>query len=146
MKAAMKRQDWTLLALRFANGRGLSAVQLQKALFLLERGLPEEVGPRYYHFTPYNYGPFDSAVYKDADVLADQALVNIRKPTGRYTVYNITPEGAQLARELEAKAPSRAVQHLKDIVEWIQTLTFAQLVRAIYARYPEMKENSVFSF
>jgi uncharacterized protein len=142
----MKRQDWTLLALSFANGRGLSAVQLQKALFLLERGLPDEVGPRFYNFTPYNYGPFDSSVYKDADVLADQSLVNISKPTGRYTVYSITPEGAKSAKELVAKAPARAVQHLKDIVEWIQTLTFAQLVRAIYTRYPEMKENSVFSF
>ena len=142
----MKRQDWTVLALSFANGRGLSAVQLQKALFLLERGLPEEVGPKFYNFTPYNYGPFDSSVYKDADVLADQSLVNISKPTGRYTVYSITPEGAKAAKQLEAKAPARAVQHLKDIVEWIQTLTFAQLVRAIYARYPEMKANSVFSF
>ena len=140
----MKRQHWTLLALNFANGRGLSAVQLQKALFLLERGLPEVVGPRFYHFTPYNYGPFDSAVYKDADALSDDGLVNIS--TGRYSVYSITPEGARVAKELESKASPRAVQHLKNIVEWIQSLTFSQLVRAIYARYPEMKKNSVFSF
>jgi len=143
----MKRQDWTLLAISFANGRGLSAVQLQKALFLLERGVQSELNTsRFYHFSPYNYGPFDSTVYSDAEILSHEGLVNITKPTGRYTVYSVTPEGVAQAQELERQASPRAIKHLKDIVSWIQGLTFAQLVRAIYARYPDMKKNSVFSF
>lgn len=142
----MKRQDWTLLAISIANGRGLSAVQLQKVLFLLERGVPKEIGKPFYKFVPYNYGPFDSAVYEDARRLASQDFVNITKPTGRYTVYNITPEGAEHARQLEPQAPPRAIKHLRDVVAWVQGLSFAELVRAIYTRYPDMKANSVFSF
>lgn len=142
----MKRQDWTLLAISFANGRGLSAVQLQKVLFLLERGVPKEIGKPFYKFVPYNYGPFDSAVYKDADRLALQNLVNISKPTGRYAVYKVTPEGATLARQLEDEAPPRALKHLRNVITWVQELSFAELVRAIYTRYPDMKANSVFSF
>lgn len=142
----MKRQDWTLLAISFANGRGLSAVQLQKALFLLEQDLPKEIGKGFYNFVPYNYGPFDAAVYKDADQLALQGFVNISQPTGRYNVYNVTPEGALRAKQLEDEAPPRALKHLRNIVAWVQGLTFAELVRAIYTRYPAMKANSVFSF
>jgi hypothetical protein len=142
----MKRQDWTLLAISFANGRGLSAVQLQKVLFLLERDVPKEIGNGFYKFVAYNYGPFDSAIYKDADWLSLQNLVSISKPTGRYTVYNVTPEGAKRAKELENQAPPRALKHLQNVVAWVQGLSFAELVRAIYARYPDMKANSVFSF
>jgi uncharacterized protein len=143
----MKRHDWTLLAIDLANGKGLSAVQLQKALFLLERGVPQELGTSlFYHFSPYNYGPFDSTVYTDAEILSHEGLINITKPTGRYTVYTVTPEGAVHAKELASKASPRAVQHLKNVVTWIQGLTFAQLLRAIYSRYPEMKANSVFNY
>lgn len=142
----MNRQDWALLAISVANGRGLSAVQLQKALFLLERGVPTEVGKDFYKFEPYNYGPFDSRVYKDADGLSLRGLVNISQPAGSYNVYNITPEGLAVVHKLEREAPSRAFQHLRNTVQWIQGLSFAELVRAIYARYPEMKKNSVFSY
>jgi uncharacterized protein len=142
----MNRQDWALLAISVANGRGLSAVQLQKALFLLERGVPTEVGNDYYNFKPYNYGPFDSRVYTDADQLSLKGLITVNQPTGRYSVYNITPEGVARAKELEREAPPRAVQHVRNLVDWIQQLSFAELVRAIYSRYPDMKANSVFNF
>lgn len=142
----MNRQDWTLLAISVANGRGLSAVQLQKALFLLERGVPSEVGAEFYKFKPYNYGPFDSRVYTDADNLSLRGLVSISQPAGNYNVYKITPEGLAVSKNLEREAPPRALQHLRNTVEWIQGLSFAELVRAIYARYPDMKQNSVFSY
>jgi hypothetical protein len=142
----MKRQDWTLLAISSANGGGLSAVQLQKVLFLLEQDLPKEIGEGFYNFVPYNYGPFDPTVYKDADHLSLQGFVNISQPTGRYNVYKVTPEGADRARHLEHEAPPRALQHLRNVIAWVQKLSFAELVRAIYTRYPAMKANSVFSF
>src|SRR5947209_2707195 len=71
---AMNRKDWTLLAICSANGNGLSPVQLQKALFLLSREMPNAVG-NFYHFTAYHYGPFDRAVYDDAERLAADGMV-----------------------------------------------------------------------
>ncbi len=66
----MKPQDWTLLAISAAKGRGLSPIQLQKSLFLLERRLSkEELGEQFYEFVPYNYGPFDVKIYQDAKYL-----------------------------------------------------------------------------
>lgn len=79
----MTRQDWTLLAIGLANGQGLSAVQLQKVLFLLERGVPKEISKPFYKFVPYNYGPFDSLVYHDADRLVLKNLVNINSGYGQ---------------------------------------------------------------
>ncbi|MDQ2975898.1 MAG: hypothetical protein M3R69_10880 [Acidobacteriota bacterium] len=143
----MQRKDWTLLAINAANGKGLSAVQLQKVLFLLEQGVPTEVGDSYYNFKPYNYGPFDPLVYEDARRLATKNLVNISSPFGqRYNVYSITPEGVEKAIELEHQVPPRAVRHLNEVVSWVKSVTFGELLRAIYSNYPDMKANSVFTF
>ena len=35
-------------------------------------------------------------------------------------------------------------EYISRVFQWVRALSFEQLVRAIYAQYPEMKENSVF--
>src|SRR5436190_18669612 len=79
----MEPKDWTLLVISAADSRGLSPVQLQKSLFLLERRLSEEapaekLGESFYEFVPYNYGPFDVKVYQDAEALEERGLVTIQ--------------------------------------------------------------------
>jgi hypothetical protein len=141
----MNRRDWALLAIRFGESKGLSPVQLQKSLFLLGRELPEEVGPGFYEFRPYNYGPFDTAVYEDAEILESQGLVNISRGDSRRSVrYKITPAGIARSDELSAQASPRALQYLDTVVHWAQQLSFNDLVRAIYDKYPEYRANSVF--
>jgi hypothetical protein len=138
----MERKDWALLAISFAGGRGLSPVQLQKSLFLLGKELPAEVGDGFYDFIPYNYGPFDRAVYVDANKLSEDGLVNIAERSLKE--YSPTPLGLQCASLLEGAASPRARAYLQQIVKWTQSLSFSQLVRAIYDRYPEYRQNSVF--
>src|SRR5439155_6656754 len=53
------RSAWVLLALLAAEGHSLTPVQLQKCLFLLGSRRPKDVGRDFYHFRPYDYGPFD---------------------------------------------------------------------------------------
>jgi hypothetical protein len=142
----MQRRDWTLLAIAAAEGSPLTPVQLQKSLFLLGRGVPQAVGAEFYQFEPYDYGPFDAAVYRDAEALAAEHLIEIERPLGlRYSVYRSTPEGQGLAVGLRQRAPTRAVDYLSTLVRWTRSLTFAQLVRAVYAAYPEFRVRSVFS-
>jgi hypothetical protein len=133
-----------MLTISLARGRGLSPVQLQKVLFLLGKKLPQEVGPNFYDFQPYNYGPFDSAVYSDADVLSFGGLVSIAKSGGGYNEYSPTPKGLEYAENLKQAAPPRALAYLDRAVQWAQTLSFSGLVRAIYDKYPEYRKNSVF--
>lgn len=142
----MRREDWTLLAISAAKGGGLSPVQLQKVLFLIGSKLrQDELGDTFYRFVAYNYGPFDIAVYKDAERLADEGLVAIiRAPEHRWALYCATSDGAAVAVRLRADAPERAVAYLDRVVAWVQSLSFRDLIRAIYAAFPEYRKNSVF--
>jgi hypothetical protein len=141
----MTPADWVLLAVSFAGDRGLSPVQLQKVLFLLAQELPDEVGGDFYRFTPYNYGPFCKRVYQDANHLSESGLVIMQELQGqRWKRFTISSAGAERARELLTESKRRPTEYLRRIVEWASKLSFAELVRAIYQRYPAYRENSVF--
>src|SRR5437879_13456561 len=116
----MKPQDWTLLAISAAKGRGLSPIQLQKSLFLLERRLSkEELGEDFYEFIPYNYGPFDVKIYQDAETLEEIGLINITQSDARrWRSYQATQSGLELATSLRAKASPHAVAYLDEVVAW----------------------------
>ncbi len=133
-----------MLAVAQAKGSGLSPVQLQKSLFLLGKELPEEVGPDFYSFIPHNYGPFDSSIYSDANLLAGIGLVSRNLSSRGFWEYAPTGEGIAYAQKLTGGASPKAVSYLEKVVPWAQRLSFAALVRAIYAKYPEFRENSVF--
>lgn len=139
----MDRKHWNLLVIAAARGRPVTPVQLQKVLFILGRELPGEVGGEFYDFKPYNYGPFDAAVYADAESLSSEGLVNINRPQ-RWNEYAATPLGMEKAEALRKDLPDRVVAYLDRLVGWAQGLTFQGLVRAIYARYPETRAKSIF--
>ena len=141
----MHRQNWTLLAIYFAGGSGLSPVQLQKSLFLIGQELRETVGDSFYSFIPYNYGPFSIDVYRDANALAERDLVNIMQRTGEsWNCYTISDTGREHSEQLKDSAPPNGVSYLKVVVDWAKGLTFQQLVRSIYKQYPSFRKNSVF--
>ena len=140
----MKRTDWTLMALNAAGPDGLSPVQLQKTLFILSKQLPDAVGDSFYNFVPYNYGPFDRAVYEDAEELARGGQIEITQRDGEnWNRYVITREGeVDISRAVYEHRD--AADYLERLVKWVQEQTFQGLVSAVYAKYPEMRANSVF--
>jgi uncharacterized protein len=141
----MNRKDWTLLAICAGGRKGLSPVQLQKTLFLLGRELPNVVGDHWYDFKPYHYGPFDRAVYDEADNLAKQrAIAVIQREGENWNCFEPTPEGVSRASFLEREAPTVAVKYIDRLVEWVQAQSFQKLITAVYGKYPEMRVNSVF--
>lgn len=142
----MERRNWALLVIDEAGASGLSPLQLQKSLFLIGRNLPTDVGDSYYEFVPYNYGPFDSRVYSDAQYLVNQELVQMAQVAGRnWSYYIITPLGHEMAQHIrESEVSERAAKYITTLVSWVQSLSFAQLLSAIYKAYPEYKAKSVF--
>jgi uncharacterized protein len=139
-------KDWTLLAIALARGERMTPVQLQKSLFLLGRELPKEVGSEFYNFVPYDYGPFSSQVYDDAEDLALQGLVSlVRHPGADWRDFVATDMGTRRASEVQKRASPKALKYLASVVKWTMSLDFPDLVRKIYARYPEYKANSVFT-
>ena len=141
----LQRKNWTLLVISAAGSTGLSPVQLQKCLFLIGKNLPVEVGDYFYSFVAYNYGPFDAAVYSDAESLVDEQLINIARASGRaWAYYVITPKGEEVAQAIRSNLSPKAWDYVSRTVAWIKRLTFSQLLMAIYKAYPEYRANSVF--
>src|SRR5215218_3201395 len=107
--STLLKKDWTLLAIALAGGQPLSPVQLQKSVFLFGELLPDEALPEdFYEFVPYNYGPFCPEVYKDAETLAEEGLVQISSAAGHgYSQYSATPEGIAEGERLRGVLPSR---------------------------------------
>ena len=123
--------------------RGLSPVQFQKILFVFGRELRNEAGAGFYEFEPYHYGPFSADIYRDADSMSRQGLVAISSD-GETRFYSATPAGRHRAAALIQVGPHHAIEYLHSVVNWAQSLTFSQLLKAVYAKYPEMSANSVF--
>ena len=142
----MDRKDWTMLVIAAADSAPLQPVQLQKALFLLGENFSRKVlGKNYYKFSAYDYGPFSSEIYEDAEALQSENLISItRSPISRYKLYSTTEAGTEHAAQLRAALPSNAQEYVSSVVKFVQSMSFRELVLTIYKHYPKMRANSVF--
>ena len=136
------QRDIVLASLAAAGGDNYQPVQIQKLIFLFQkRALKMDI----FHFIPYDYGPFDPAVYVQLDELSQEGMVEIEgQPFLRQRKYRLSKEGETSAQNLLASLPDNEVEYLKRLSKWIRSLSFAELVGAIYESYPEMRANSVF--
>jgi uncharacterized protein YwgA len=140
----MERHDLVLAALA-AGGENASywPVQVQKLLFLIDREASALVGGPHFDFKPYDYGPFDRAVYLELDALSAQGLVATQN-TGRYRIYSLSPEGYRRGVDRLRGLGVAARSYIEQAARWVRRLSFQQLVAAIYNKYPDMKVNSIF--
>lgn len=141
----MNQRDLILAALA-AGGENASysPVQAQKLLFLIDKEAAHLVGGRHFNFVPYDYGPFDRAVYDALDALAQDGLVEVHTG-GQYRKYFLTADGYRHGAEKLDGLMENGRLFLTNTAQWIKPLNFQQIVAAIYKRYPEMKSRSVFS-
>lgn len=142
----MNRRDLLLAVLACSDGRPYSPVQIQKAIFLVSRNMPSLIsqGPRF-NFTPYDYGPFDSSVYSEAEILQDQGYAIVAPSnSGRWSTYAASDAGLGAGREILTRLPPAAREYLASVSRWVRSQSFSSLVKSIYDAYPEMKVNSIF--
>lgn len=141
----LTRQDWLLLALSKSPGGVMSPVQIQKALFLFGQEVGGLIGTGFYSFEPYDYGPFDTAICADLRRLTNEGRVRGEWSPGRsWKNYTLTGAGRETASTLETEADARLADFLRRIVEWVTGRSFSDLLRGVYAAYPEFAVNSVF--
>ncbi len=143
----MDRGELVLGALAAAGENAVFApVQVQKLFFLLDENLADLIGGRQFAFEPYDYGPFDKAVYHELEALEHRGLVDVSRAgasAGRRR-YSLTPRGEEEGRRALAELPEPASDYMTDLAAWVRGLSFAQLVGSIYKAYPHMRENSIF--
>ena len=138
----MTKCEVVLAALAPAQGKQHSPVQAQKLLFLLDREVPQLVAGPHFNFEPYNYGPFDKAVYQVLDQLDKDELVTIRSG-GWQRTYALTPTGQKKGDRLMGELSEAAQDYIRCASVFVLKLNFLQLVSAIYKAYPDMQENSI---
>ncbi len=139
----MKRTDLLLKIITAANGKRLTPVQLQKVAFLLGEEFREAMPENYYSFRKYDYGPFSAEVYADAEKLERNGLIAISiNSRGGWREYSTTVDGIEA--DLDC-VPEAVASFIKETVHWAMQLSFQQLVREVYKRFPQYRENSVFN-
>jgi hypothetical protein len=121
----------------------LSPVQAQKLLFLIDQNVPHLCGGPHFHFTPYDYGPFDTSVYTELDALSLKGDVEIVR-SGRYRTYRLTPHGRAKARQALVRLNPGAKDYFGRAKDWVKSMGFRDLVSAIYRSYPSMRTKSIF--
>jgi hypothetical protein len=142
----LSNENWLLVALAASKLRRLTPVQVQKTLFLIGKGASKHVGPDFYQFEPYDYGPFNETIYRDLAALAEAGMIVMEPaPHGRWHAYAITPDGERRAGQAADDLGPKLAEYAKQIVDWVTSKSFPDLVRAIYARYPEFKAKSIFN-
>lgn len=132
------------MALAPAEGAPHTPVQVQKILFLLDRNASASLGGAKFNFQPYHYGPFDRAVYRTLEDLAQKGQVEITQNIGNWRDYRLTLEGQAHAGQALSRLDERTRSYILRISEFVRSLSFTDLVSAIYKAYPEMRERSVF--
>ena len=141
----MDKKDIVLLVIESASDEGLSPLQLQKSLFIIGQSQLAGLPSNFYAFRPYNYGPFCEEIYQDTDVLVEEGMVfNVPVAGQSWSKYAITPKGQTKSKEIKKENNIGLVTYINDTVQWVSSLPFNELLRAIYAKYPEYSVNSVF--
>lgn len=142
----MRRSDLVLALLASAGGHAYTPVQIQKAAFLVTRNIPAIVsdGPEF-QFEPYDFGPFDSGVYSEAESLARENLAIVAKvPSGRYSTYAASPAGITRGEQVLDELDDSVERYIREVSGWVRAQSFRKLVSSIYRKYPEMRVNSIF--
>jgi len=139
----LNNREIILAALAAAKGDKHTPVQVQKLIFLIDRNLLDILGGPHFNFAPYNYGPFDISVYEILRELQTEGYVEVDHEN-MWKSYRLTIKGQKLGYRLLNSLPRLARNYIIKISEFVRSLTFTQLVSAIYKAYPDMRANSVF--
>ena len=142
------RQQMVLAGLSAVPDSSFEPVQIQKLLFLMDENIADEMHGKQFAFEPYDYGPFDKAVYAELEALHERGLVYITAHVSSTSItgrsYSLTYAGQKQGEKVIASMPTYVRKYLRQLSEWVRSLSFAELVGAIYRAYPDMRENSIF--
>lgn len=140
----LSRDDWLLLFIGLPGGKFYTdQIRVMKGMFLLDMEGPQELRDLY-DFQPYDYGPFDTRVYRDLDRLEAQGLVDVRYIIGtNRQVYGLTAKGEQRMKEVLEEAPKQIVAALREIKELVTSRSFTSLLQHVYDKYPAYAAHTV---
>ncbi len=119
----------------------LDRLRMQKGVFLLEKKGPP-LWRDVFDFVPYDWGPSSRSLSTTVTALvADGLLEKESLRRSRYHAYRTTRRG----KEFTSETTERERLFVARVREFVTSRSFAQLLRDVYAEYPEYAKNSHFS-
>lgn len=120
----------------------LDAIRIMKGCFLAA-----QLGPpgwtKLFDFQPYDYGPFDSGVYRARDDLVRDHLL-VTDKSERYPSFTVTDAGHQRIGALGSTIDGAPLDWLRGIGAYVTSLSFSDLLTEVYANFPEYATASRF--
>jgi len=114
-------------------GRPVSKIDLMKWCFLLRNEMPSQGGSAFYHFLPYQYGPFSFCLYREIDQLVCAGVVEASGDHSWQVCGNANA----------AVGLSNAVrQDAGRILRRFNEQSTSQLMDYVYRQYPWFTVNS----
>lgn len=111
------------------------AVKLVKAIFMAQsEGASKEVKSEdnfHYNFYRWDYGPFDSKIYRDISTLTDEGYVQV-KYRGYEKCFELTDKGENEAKKLEVAVPSDIKTVFKKWMNHIKNMPKSQVLELVY--------------
>lgn len=138
------KSDLLLIALAAGEKSEHSPVQIQKLLFLIDKNVGERIGGPLFDFKPYDYGPFDSSIYDLLRQFESEGLASSSPTIKGWSKYSLTDAGLKRSSEVNVNIDKTVLNYISEVSKYVRTVSFVDLVSAVYKAYPEMKVNSVF--
>ena len=140
----LDRQDVVLLIAAGAEGNyPLDPIRLMKGCFLVsQRG--KAAWRSLFDFRPYDYGPFDSDVYRSRDALVSRGMLEVRRQ-GRYGSYMLTDAGREKVASLRNQIGEQSSDWFAQIGRYVTSRSFNDLLDEVYAAFPDFATRSVYS-
>ena len=114
-------------------GRPVSKIDLMKWCFLLRNEMPSQGGSAFYHFLPYQYGPFSFCLYREIDQLVCDGIV---EASGEH-FWQVCGNG-----DAAEEVPNAVKLDVARILRRFNEKSTSQLMDYVYAQYPWFTVNS----
>lgn len=122
----------------------LDRVRLQKAVFLMTHSGHPGWG-ELSDFRPYNWGPYSSQLTEDVRILKQSNLLTEEEfPGSQYGTYRTLPAGESKAQLVWSQLSEREQDYFRRVREYVSAKSFQQLLREVYAKFPQYATASRF--
>jgi uncharacterized protein YwgA len=99
-----------------------------------------------YKFEPYLYGPCSFEIYSDLRQLIIRGIIQEHAQEIHYwSLYSLTSSGEEIAKKIVQKIPKELLDKILDIKQTITKLSFIELLRFVYRKYPNYAKKSIFN-
>ena len=133
------------MILELAKGHALTFEQIQKALFIIQRQMPDGVNNRpQFEYETFHFGPHAPAVQENITELVCEKMAQVAPGREGDRVYSITAGGSKLAAAMHYDLGRDVIQYSERVIDWVRATPAEKVVQEIIKKYPEYQMQSAY--